>query len=100
MFSPLGFRNQIIWGAAAFGLLPILLGAVAWTLPTRRQRDFVALTRQRNVLLICLALLLSAPHLSVSVTNSVSHTHSQFMILSWVGCTSGAMGFTSRRPVG
>ncbi len=61
ILSALGFRNQIVWGAAAFGLLPILLGAVAWTLPARHQRDFVALTRQRNALLICLALLLSAP---------------------------------------
>ena len=61
LLSALGFRNQVVWNAAAFGLLPILVGAVAWIFPARYRRDFRTLTRQRNTILACLALLLSVP---------------------------------------
>lgn len=53
--SAVGFTNHTVWGVAAIGLLPFLLGALAW----RRRRT--QLTRQRNLLLAVLALVVSIP---------------------------------------
>ncbi|WP_309719342.1 hypothetical protein [Armatimonas sp.] len=61
LLSALGFRSHTIWTAAAFSLLPILFGALAWTHQVRLRRDFRTLTYQRNALIACLALLLSIP---------------------------------------
>ena len=61
VLSGLGFVNQVVWGAAMVGLFPFLFGAVAWIYPTRQSRQWRALHRQRNVLLVCLSVLLSIP---------------------------------------
>lgn len=53
--SAVGFTNHTVWGVAAIGLLPFLLGALAW----RRRRT--RLTHQRNLLLAVLALVVSIP---------------------------------------
>ena len=59
--SGLGFVNYVVWGAAMVGLFPFLFGAVAWTYSNRRARQWRALRRQHNTLLVCLAALLSVP---------------------------------------
>ena len=59
--SGLGFVNYVVWGAAMVGLFPFLFGAVAWTYSNRRARQWRALRRQHNTLLVCLAILLSVP---------------------------------------
>lgn len=61
MLSGLGFVNPVVWGAVTVGLFPFLFGAVAWIYPTRQGRQWSALRRQRNVLLVCLAVFLSVP---------------------------------------